>query len=406
MSAVALTPSSTPVVARKDRAALWRAYALLAPLVLFLLLTFVGPIGTLLWRAVADNELPQALPATAQALKAWDGVSAPDETLFKPLVQDLRQASPRDLAGLARRLAYETPALRSLLATAKREVASVDGSAASLAALDPRWLDNATWQTFKRAAGPVGSYHLLSALDVKHDYKDGIVAKDEAGLYRSILARTFSIAAITTLFCVLLAFPLCVFLDRRTPRTRNALLLLILLPFWTSILVRTTAWMVLLQDEGMVNALLLATGLTDSPVHLLYNRFGVILALVHVMLPFMVFPLLAAMASCNRLLVQAAYSMGARPLRVFFQVYLPQVLPGLAAGALMVFIVTLGFYITPALLGGPADQMISFYIAQFTTGTLNWGLASALGLVLLVATTLLYLIQAHLARRGAEGVKR
>ncbi|MEX3776375.1 ABC transporter permease [Pseudomonas sp. MYb118] len=405
MSALAFD-NAIPVVARKDRAALWRAYGLLAPLVLFLLLTFVGPIGTLLWRAVADPELAQALPATAQAVAQWDGTSTPDARLFAPLVQDLQQVPPRELAAAARRLAYEAPALRALLTTARREVTKLDGTAASLQALDPRWLDNATWQTFKRAAGPVGSYHLLSAVDLKHDYRDGLVAREEAGLYRAILGRTFGIAAITTLVCVLLTFPLCAFLDKRTPRTRNALLLLILLPFWTSILVRTTAWMVLLQDEGLVNAWLLRLGLVDSPLHLLYNRFGVILALVHVMLPFMVFPLLAAMAGCNRLLVQAAYSMGARPLRVFFQVYLPQVLPGLAAGALMVFIVTLGFYITPALLGGPADQMISFYIAQFTTGTLNWGLASALGLILLVATTLLYLVQAHLARRGHEGAKR
>lgn len=388
-----------PVVARKDRGALWRAYGLLLPLVVFLLLTFVGPIGTLLWRAVADTELSQALPATAQAVAQWDGTSAPDERLFKPLIEDLKTVAPRDLASAARRLAYEAPALRALLTGAKREAASLEGTREQMQLLDPRWLDNATWQTFKRASGPAGTYHLLSAVDMKHDYQQGLVSKDEAGLYRSILGRTFSIAAITTLVCVLLAFPLCAYLDRRTPRTRNALLLLILLPFWTSILVRTTAWMVLLQDSGIVNATLMQLGLINSPLHLLYNRFGVILALVHVMLPFMVFPLLAAMSSCNRLLVQAAYSMGARPLRVFFQVYLPQVLPGVAAGALMVFIVTLGFYITPALLGGPADQMISYYIAQFTTGTLNWGLASALGLVLLVATTLLYLIQAHLARR-------
>ena len=388
-----------PVVARKDRGALWRAYGLLLPLVVFLLLTFVGPIGTLLWRAVADTELSQALPATAEAVAQWDGTSAPDERLFKPLIEDLKTVAPRDLASAARRLAYEAPAMRALLTGAKREAASLEGTREQMQLLDPRWLDNATWQTFKRASGPAGTYHLLSAVDMKHDYQQGLVSKDEAGLYRSILGRTFSIAAITTLVCVLLAFPLCAYLDRRTPRTRNALLLLILLPFWTSILVRTTAWMVLLQDSGIVNATLMQLGLINSPLHLLYNRFGVILALVHVMLPFMVFPLLAAMSSCNRLLVQAAYSMGARPLRVFFQVYLPQVLPGVAAGALMVFIVTLGFYITPALLGGPADQMISYYIAQFTTGTLNWGLASALGLVLLVATTLLYLIQAHLARR-------
>ncbi|QHF44154.1 polyamine ABC transporter substrate-binding protein [Pseudomonas sp. S35] len=398
MSTIVLN-DSVPVVARKDRGALWRAYGLLVPLVVFLLLTFVGPIGTLLWRAVADTELPQAMPATALAVAQWDGRSAPDERLFKPLIADLKTVAPRDLASAARRLAYEAPTLRALLMAAKREAGNLEGSTAQMQQLDPRWLDNATWQTFKRASGPAGTYHLLSAVDMKHDYQQGLVSKDEAGLYRSILGRTFGIAAITTLVCVLLAFPLCAYLDRRTPRTRNALLLLILLPFWTSILVRTTAWMVLLQDQGIVNAMLMKLGWINSPLHLLYNRFGVILALVHVMLPFMVFPLLAAMSSCNRLLVQAAYSMGARPPRVFFQVYLPQVLPGLAAGALMVFIVTLGFYITPALLGGPADQMISFYIAQFTTGTLNWGLASALGMVLLVATTLLYLIQAHLARR-------
>lgn len=144
--------------------------------------------------------------------------------------------------------------------------------------MDPRWLDNATWQTFKRTSGPVGTYHLLSTVDMKHDYQQGLVNKDEAGLYRAILGRTFGIAAITTLICVLLAFPLCAYLDRRTPRTRNALLL-ILLPFWTSILVRTTTWMVLLQDNGIVNAALLKLGWINSPLHLLYNRFGVILAL-------------------------------------------------------------------------------------------------------------------------------
>lgn len=392
-----------PVVARKNYRALWRAYALMAPLVLFLLITFVGPIATLLWRGVADTELPDALPQTALALKQWDGRSSPDERLLQPFSQDLRTVSSKDLAAVARRLSYEAPQMRAMLTAAKRSGDSLDGSAQAFATLDPRWLTNETWQTFKRATGPAGSFHVLSALDLKHDYNEGIVSKGEEGLYRSILLRTFAIAAATTVICVLLAFPLCSFLDRRTPRTRNVLLLLILLPFWTSILVRTTAWMVLLQDNGVVNTTLMYLGVIDSPLRLLYNRFGVILALVHVMLPFMVFPLLAAMQSSNKLLIQAAYSMGARPVFTFFRVYLPQVLPGLAAGALMVFIVTLGFYITPALIGGPGDQMISYYIAQFTTGTLNWGLASALGIILLAVTTLLYLIQARLARGRSQG---
>jgi putative spermidine/putrescine transport system permease protein len=392
-----------PVAARKNYRALWRAYALMAPLVLFLLITFVGPIATLLWRGIADTELPDALPQTALALKQWDGRSLPDERLLQPFNQDLRAVSSKDLAAVARRLSYEAPQMRAMLTAAKRSVDSLDGSTQAFATLDPRWLTNETWQTFKRATGPVGSFHVLSALDLKHDYTEGIVSKGEEGLYRSILLRTFAIAAATTVICVLLAFPLCSFLDRRTPRTRNLLLLLILLPFWTSILVRTTAWMVLLQDNGVVNTTLMYLGIIDAPLRLLYNRFGVILALVHVMLPFMVFPLLAAMQSSNKLLIQAAYSMGASPVFTFFRVYLPQVLPGLAAGALMVFIVTLGFYITPALIGGPGDQMISYYIAQFTTGTLNWGLASALGIILLAVTTLLYLIQARLARGRSQG---
>ncbi|MCF5724132.1 ABC transporter permease [Pseudomonas syringae] len=403
MTTIAIN-STPPVLARRDRSALLRAYALLAPLVIFLTLSFVGPISTLLWQSVADNELIRAMPVTANALDEWDGTSEPPAALFKALTEDLGTVSPGELAGAARRLANEQPELRAMLMTAKRKLNELDGTSEALGRVDQRWLSNAYWQTFKRASGPVSTYHLLSAVGQKHDYKDGLVAKAEGSVYRDILGRTFLIAGATTLLCVLLAFPLCAFLQKQTPKARNLMLLMVLLPFWTSILVRTTAWMVLLQDQGMVNSLLMSLGLIDSPMQLLYNRSGVLIAMVHVMLPFMIFPLLAAMDAVNPLLAQAAYSMGARPLRVFFQVYMPQVLPGVAAGALMVFIVTLGFYITPALLGGPGDQMISFYIAQFTTATLNWGLASALGVILLVATTVLYLVQARLARRSGQGV--
>ncbi|MCE0777555.1 ABC transporter permease [Pseudomonas sp. NMI542_15] len=402
MTTIAIN-TTPPVIARRDRAALVRAYLLLTPLVVFLALSFVGPIGTLLWQSVADEELSQAMPATAGALQEWDGVSDPPVMLYKALAKDLGAVSPRDLAGAARRLANEQPELRAMLMTAKRKVSELDDTAEAFGRLDERWLANPTWQTFKRASGGVSTYHLLSAVGQKHDYREGLVAKAEGSVYRDILGRTFLIAGATTVLCALLAFPLCAFLQRQLPRTRNFMLLMVLLPFWTSILVRTTAWMVLLQDQGMVNSLLMNLGLIDSPMQLLYNRSGVLIAMVHVMLPFMIFPLLASMDAVNPLLSQAAYSMGARPVRVFFQVYLPQVLPGLAAGALMVFIVTLGFYITPALLGGPGDQMISFYIAQFTTATLNWGLASALGVILLVATTALYLVQARLARRSGQG---
>jgi putative spermidine/putrescine transport system permease protein len=162
-----------------------------------------------------------------------------------------------------------------------------------------------------------------------------------------------------------------------------------MLPFWTSIIVRTTAWIVLLQDRGVINQLLEASGLTNGPLPLLHNRFAVIVVLTHVMLPFLALPLLASMRAVDHRLMDAAASLGAGPLRAFWGAYLPQVLPGLAAGAMLVFVLTLGFYVTPALVGGPADQTIGAYIALFTTGTGNWGLASALGLVLTVSTALL-----------------
>ncbi|ANT50200.1 ABC transporter permease [Mesorhizobium amorphae] len=219
------------------------------------------------------------------------------------------------------------------------------------------------------------------------------------------MLRTFMIASTTSIIALVLAFPLCAFLARQSDRVRNLLLLMVLLPFWTSILVRTTAWLALLQDRGVINTLLMDLGLIDAPMKLLYNRVGVIVALVHVMLPFMIFPLLASMRSIDPRLFRAALSLGATPFYAFRRVYLPQVMPGVMAGTLMVFVVTLGFYVTPMLVGGPGDQMISYYIALFTTSTLNWGLASSLGLILLVITLSLYAIQNALLRRSGVGIR-
>ena len=241
------------------------------------------------------------------------------------------------------------------------------------------------------AAGPVGSYHLLSALDVKYDYQQGLVAKDEAGLYRSILGRTFGIAAMTTLLCVLLAFPLCVFLDRRTPRTRNILLLMILLPFWTSILVRTYAWLVLLQRQGIINTWLLGLGLIHEPLALVHNFFGTVVGMVHVMLPFLVLPLYDKMKNIDPLLLSAAANCGATPSQAWRQVFLPLSLPGLASGITLVFVLCLGFYLTPALLGGGRVAMWSMKISDTIALYGNWGAASALGVALLVVTVLILL---------------
>jgi putative spermidine/putrescine transport system permease protein len=187
------------------------------------------------------------------------------------------------------------------------------------------------------------------------------------------------------------------------PVTANLLMILVLLPFWTSLLVRTTAWIVLLQNEGIVNQALLFLRLIDHPVRLIYNRFGVYVAMTHVLLPFMVLPLYGVMHAIKPVYMRAALSLGARPSVAFARVYLPLTLPGVGAGCLLVFILALGYYITPALVGGAADQMISYFIAFYTTDTVNWGMASALGAVLLVSTLVLYSVYQRLV--GAEGMR-
>jgi putative spermidine/putrescine transport system permease protein len=174
-------------------------------------------------------------------------------------------------------------------------------------------------------------------------------------------------------------------------------MILVLLPLWTSLLVRTVAWIVLLQDQGIVNQILVALGLIDHPVRLIFNRTGVVIAMTHVLLPFMILPIIATMKSIPPTYVRAAISLGAHPAVAFWKVYLPQTLPGVAAGTLLVFIMALGYYVTPTLVGGPRDQMLAYFIAFYTTQSSNWGLAAALGVLLLVATGILYFAYSRLA---------
>jgi putative spermidine/putrescine transport system permease protein len=214
--------------------------------------------------------------------------------------------------------------------------------------------------------------------------------------------RTLLIALYTMGFTVLLGFPLSFFLARVGSTARAVGVLVVLLPFWTSIIVRTTAWIVLLQSRGVINRALEGLGLIDQPLELLHNRIAVIIVLTHVMLPFLVLPLLSSMRAVDPRLMQAAASMGATPFYAFRQVYVPQVLPGLLAGAMLVFVMSLGFYVTPALVGGAGDQTIGAFIALYTTGTANWGLASSLGLVLTGLTILLLALRAGLSHRNQK----
>ncbi len=204
--------------------------------------------------------------------------------------------------------------------------------------------------------------------------------------YARIFMTTFQISFLTTGLCILIGYPLAYFLSQLPPRWANLGLITVLLPFWTSLLVRTYAWLVLLQKRGLVNDWAISLGLWDEPIKIVHNMTGTLIGMVHIMLPFLILPVYGAMRSIDLDLMKAASNLGANPRRAFWNVFFPLTMPGLMAGSLMVFILCLGFFVTPAVLGGGKVIMVSMQIVSNIELFVNWGAASALGVVLLVMT--------------------
>lgn len=383
-------------LARAERRKKLEAGLLVAPLLLFILLTFIAPIGQLLWRAVYSPEVSQLLPQTSQALKTWDGKTLPAEPVYATLVQELVQTyEDQKLATVGKRLNYESPGALSMVMKAARSAGSFEEAnyKTQLIEADERWGQLETWKLLERTSHTYTPFYLLRALDLQQDANGSIVtAPEDEAVHLGILGRTFWVSLLVTVTCLLLAYPLAWLLANLPAKTANLLMILVLLPFWTSLLVRTTAWIVLLQTNGVVNEFMQLIGVIDSPVQLIFNRFGVIVAMTHVLLPFMILPLYSVMKGIPPVYSRAAASLGGTPWTVFWRVYVPQTLPGVGAGGLLVFIMALGYYITPALVGGPRDQMLSYFVAMHTNETLNWGMAAALATVLLVVTLILYAV--------------
>ena len=390
------------IVERRKRL---RAIALTLPLLIFLAVTFLVPLGALLVRAVENPEVASTLSRTGEALAGWDREAAPPDAAYAALLADLAAIPETAQAGvLARRLNSEVSGARSLIMGTYRALPlGVNLSPAEarekLLAHDARWAELPYWWAIAKNSSRWTPDYLLTAVDLKRDAQGHIVRVGaEEAAFSDILLRTFSISAVVTLMCILLGYPLAYWLSTLNERKANLMMILVLLPFWTSVLVRIAAWIVLLQTNGLVNRFLMFTGLTGEPVPLLFNRLGVIIAMVHILLPFMILPLYSVMKSVPGNYVRAAVSLGSTPLAAFFRVYVPQTYPGVAAGGLLVFITSIGYYVTPALLGGAADQMLSYYVAQYTNVDVNWGMACALGSVLLTTTLILYAVYRRFAK--------
>ncbi|MGX9355718.1 ABC transporter permease [Roseobacteraceae bacterium S113] len=491
-----LAADGTPLkksLARSLRLRKIRALMLIAPLLLFVLITFIAPIGQMLLRSVENQIVSDTLPETVVALESWDATSgsAPDERVFEAMYLDLGLAVEQKLhTRLGSRLNYEETGMASLFRKTGRRVSrfetdtyadafqdidaawkdpatfvatfanaevraalpmatrtwdrwaayvtsegddpskqkledylsaalyydlrdndlpssapanlqALDAAIADIAPVplapefvdaDEDWEDPAVWETIQTYSPRYTSGYFLNAIDMEKS-PDGAVAKPEnLQIYITLFQRTLFMSLVITGSCILLGYPVAWLLANLPSRSANLLLILVLLPFWTSLLVRTSAWKVMLQDQGVINDVIVWIGLVadDGRLALINNQTGTIIAMTHILLPFMILPLYSVMKTIPPSYLRAAKSLGATNWTAFWRVYFPQSVPGIGAGSILVFILAIGYYITPEIVGGTSGIFISNRIAYHISSSLNWGLAAALGAILLVLVLGLY----------------
>lgn len=375
-----------------------RAVALIAPLLVFLGLFFLWPLITVISQAVSDPSVSRVLTRTADQIGDWDGQGVPSAEIQAAFRADIvASTNDMEMGDVTRRLNSSQSGFRSLMGKTLSAVRADPDI--ELAQIDDRWNDPAFWRAIQDNASPYTDAFLLASLDLERD-RAGNITQMPAGMSANatILMRTLWTSALVTFWCLVIGLPYAMIAASVQGWKRAVLLGAVLLPLWTSLLVRTAAWMIILQDSGIINQSLLAFGIISEPLVLIYNRFGVVLAMTHVLLPFMVLPIFSVLITVPGNLMSAAASLGAHPLRAFWRVLLPLSLRGVISGALLVFMTSIGYYITPALLGGASDQMISSVIAFYATGSANWSMAAALGLILLVLTLILYAVYNRLSR--------
>ena len=479
-----------------------RALLLIAPLLLFILVTFIAPIFDMLARSIENQVVPDTIPRTIAALDDWDADSGqpPGEDVFAAFYTDFAIAEEyKTHTRLGSRLNYEMTGISSLFRSTGRDVGKFDTQiytdqleAAAPELEDPAawagwmaddatrdalplttdaydawaqmvrdtkrnkdpvdtkledfvytalyrdlaagaqtgampavdvsgfetvsiaqqfeasndgWADPEVWATIKTYGGKYTSGYFLNAVDMQLT-PDGVEKRPAIDrIYITLFVRTIVLSVVITASCILLGYPIAFLLANLPLRSANVLMILVLLPFWTSLLVRTSAWKVLLQNQGVINDILVWLHIVNdnNRLELINNATGTIIAMTHILLPFMILPLYSVMKTINPSWVRAAKSMGATDWTAFWRVYFPNSLPGIGAGSILVFILAIGYYITPELVGGTKGVFISNRIAYHISSSLNWGLAAALGTLLLVLVLALYWVYDRLV--GIDNVK-
>ncbi|MDP2246288.1 ABC transporter permease [Pseudomonas sp.] len=408
MSSLTTTEAGQAASARNKKRL--TAFLFVAPLLAFILLTFVAPIGSMLWRSVHHPAVAELIPLTLAELQRWDGKAVPDDTTLNVFARELHGLAQERLSGkLSEEFNRAYTGMSSVVKATARQVGRLDAEqlesqgAETLLKAHRNWSKTEVWYAIQRA-GKVYTYdYYLTALDLEMHPEQGIQVREDTQIYLQLYGKTLNMALVITLCCALLGYPLAYYLASLPPNRANLLLVLVLLPFWTSLLVRTTAWIALLQTNGVINSFLLSTGLIGKPFEMLYTSFATVIAMTHILLPFMILPLYSVMRGIDPSYLRAAMSLGAKPIPAFARIYFPMTLPGLSAGALLVFIISVGYYITPALVGGTDGQMISNIIAFHMQRSNNWELAAALGSLLLGLILLLYWVYDRFV--GASNIK-
>ena len=377
-----------------------RALLLIAPLLIFIFVAFIMPIVSMLSRSVENDLVSQTLPQTVQVLQSWDALSGelPSEPVYAAFALDIQNAAKAKVhTKVGLRLNYEKSGIASLFKKTARKAKKWDIQndgpfKDKLIKVHKGWGEVEVWKTLKTHSPRYTSGYFLNAIDMRKTAEGADFQPEDKTILIKLFQRTLIMSLIITFSCILLGYPVAWLLANLPMRQANLLMILVLLPFWTSLLVRTSAWKVMLQQQGVINDILVQLSLVSDEARLIMinNEIGTIVAMTHILLPFMILPMYSVMQTIPPSYLRAAKSLGATNWTAFWRVYFPQSVPGIGAGSILVFILAIGYYITPEIVGGTKGVFISNRIAYHILKSLNWGLAAALGTILLVAVLVLY----------------
>jgi putative spermidine/putrescine transport system permease protein len=373
-----------------------KAALLVGPLFVFILITYLFPIADMLFRSVDDRMITKLLPKTFIELEKWDGKALPEENVYEALYRDFYPlAIAKESGKLFQRLNYEKSGFSSGLKRTNRKIKNFEEGNFKEQFIEAHkiWNNVEYWVALKNTAPNFSYVKYLKGLDLKLNQDREIIrVEEDRRIHITLWLRTIKVAFWVTIFCFILSYPIAHLLATLPMKYSNLLMICVLLPFWTSLLVRTSSWMVLLQQQGPINDFIVMIGLVsdDSRPELMYNVIGTFVAMTQILLPFMVLPLYSVMKTISPSLMRAGKSLGGTPFVAFRKIYFPLTIPGIGAGSLLVFILAIGYYITPALVGGASGSLISNTIAYHMKSSLDWAFASALGAMLLTGVMVIY----------------